>query len=533
MVTFVIKKSEFKKTINKLQQVTMNCFEKPKEPMTDAECKEFMLDCEAGLTSSVHNYLLRNKIVPEVFSAAEGYTPFMLACLHGHAKIVELLIDKVKLNVSNKNGHTALMLASRAGHVGVVHMLLNYDADINAVDNGGHTALMLASRDGHVKVVQILLNTGAEVNVVDDRCESALMFASRNGEVEIVKMLLDHGANPRVINKHGYTAVMLATQSGYDEVVGLIMKKIGPLAERLTAQTIESKKTEGTSEAEKETTPTNSDTAIIKACKLGRNKVVKMLLDKGEDANVTTSLGNTPLMIAVKRGDVLTVEVLLGNVSGKASINTANKHGHTPLVFVCQKGPTEIARLLFHGAGVNRLTVDGFTPLIQACIAGHTEIVRILLSYGANVNVVAGNGDTPLTLACYYRHKEIVELLLANGADPKVTGVYGKTAYEIASQKGHVDIVNLLNASDPNQKQEKTFEESLKQLRADSINLVDEDGYSALMYACKNSDREEIVKILLRNGANSTLKNKYGQTALMIAVIHGHTETVRLLSEKC
>lgn len=526
--------------------------------MTDSECKEFMLACELGNTSTIKDFLLRNKIIPEVFNK-DGYTPFMLACLHGHIIIAELLIDKVKLNMSNQKGYTALMLASRAGYVEVVKLLCDYDADINAVDNNGHTALMLASRDGHVNVVQVLLNTGAEVNVVDDRCESALMFASRNGEVKIVKMLLDHGANPRAINKHGYTAVMLATQSGYKQIVSMIMKKIGPLgsegffsvlvpAQSAEPHPIKSEKAEDTSEAKDKTEDTKGGTGfasqtIIKSCRHGQTKVVKMLLDRGDDANVTAPNGDTPLIIAVKREEMPTVKVLLNSVSGKASINTANKCGCTPLVLACQKGLTEIVRLLcLNGADVdshdNTDGTRGFTPLIQACINGHTEIVRILLFSGAKVNVAAGNGDTPLTLACYYGHREIVELLLADGADPKATGVYGKTAYEIASHKGHVDIVSLLNASDPNQKQEKTFEESLKQLRVDidstqtnSINLVDEDGYSALMYACKNSDREEIVKILLKNGANPTLKNKYGQTALMIAVIHGHTETVRLLSE--
>ena len=55
------------------------------------------------------------------------------------------------------------------------------------------------------------------------------------------------------------------------------------------------------------------------------------------------------------------------------------------------------------------------------------------------------------------------------------------------------------------------------------------DGISALHLAASLS-KTECIKVLIRAGANATLVNVHGQTALDIALSEGHNETIELVS---
>jgi ankyrin repeat protein len=45
------------------------------------------------------------------------------------------------------------------------------------------------------------------------------------------------------------------------------------------------------------------------------------------------------------------------------------------------------------------------------------------------------------------------------------------------------------------------------------LNAVDEDGWTALMYACSVGAAEAVTK-LMANGADASVKNKDGETAM-------------------
>ena len=64
----------------------------------------------------------------------------------------------------------------------------------------------------------------------------------------------------------------------------------------------------------------------------------------------------------------------------------------------------------------------------------------------------------------------------------------------------------------------------------DYVNLVDEYGTSALMYACGDG-YTEAVKLLLEANADVNIANKFGDTALMCACLFNRIEIVKLLLE--
>ena len=64
------------------------------------------------------------------------------------------------------------------------------------------------------------------------------------------------------------------------------------------------------------------------------------------------------------------------------------------------------------------------------------------------------------------------------------------------------------------------------------INLQNNDGYTALMYASKILTFQEIVKLLIEKGANLNSQNNNDETALIIASDYYHLDIVKILVEK-
>lgn len=60
--------------------------------------------------------------------------------------------------------------------------------------------------------------------------------------------------------------------------------------------------------------------------------------------------------------------------------------------------------------------------------------------------------------------------------------------------------------------------------RGMDVNTTDSKGNSLLMLAAQNGDFP-ILELFLRNKANVLIKNKYGDSALMLAALRGHLET--------
>lgn len=80
-------------------------------------------------------------------------------------------------------GSTALIWASRRGYHEIVTLLLEKDADVNAVGAGGANALITAARNGFDDLIKLILQKqGPNVNHTDRDSNSALIYAAKQGE---------------------------------------------------------------------------------------------------------------------------------------------------------------------------------------------------------------------------------------------------------------------------------------------------------------------------------------------------------------
>jgi ankyrin repeat protein len=73
------------------------------------------------------------------------------------------------------------MWASYQGHTKIVEYLLNFGANVDAVDEHGISSLSWASGRNHIAIVMLLLTAGASPNLCDKNNTTPLIWASRRG----------------------------------------------------------------------------------------------------------------------------------------------------------------------------------------------------------------------------------------------------------------------------------------------------------------------------------------------------------------
>ena len=126
-----------------------------------------MIPASVNGNKKIVNFILhaRNKAIHD--RDINGWYPLHFAAKHGHAPLVEYLLKRkgIQVDCRTKFGQTPLHLACRfSGNKEVVRLLLDHDANIEALDNGVYgyqTPLLFACEGGHSVPVGILLRRGA------------------------------------------------------------------------------------------------------------------------------------------------------------------------------------------------------------------------------------------------------------------------------------------------------------------------------------------------------------------------------------
>ena len=103
-----------------------------------------------------------------------------------------LCCEEINPNIRSATGTMALIQTVFDIHenLGIVELLLNQNADVNAVTTDGLTALMVAVIKGYKNIVIRLLKAGADIHKKDMFGYDAMAFAVRLNHDDIAELLM-------------------------------------------------------------------------------------------------------------------------------------------------------------------------------------------------------------------------------------------------------------------------------------------------------------------------------------------------------
>ena len=158
--------------------------------------------------------------------------------------------------------------------------------------------------------------------------------------------------------------------------------------------------------------------------------------------------------------------------------------------------PAPVKQLLDRGFDPNTLDPKGLHGLYIALREPSPKVAQVLVDWPkTEVNTLNAKDESLLMLAALKGHEQIAEKLIKRGADVNKTG-WAPLHY--AASGGHLSIIAMLI-------------ENSAYIDAESPN-----GTTPLMMAAMYST-PQAVKLLLQEGADPTLKNVQGLTALQFA----------------
>lgn len=349
--------------------------------------------------------------------------------------------------------------------------------------------LVAAVKAGDVAQVRALIAEGADPNTAEPDGTTPLHWAAHRQDVEATRLLLGAGAVANSSNRYGVRPLSLAAVGGHPDVV-------------------------------------------------------RALLDAGANPNTSLTEGETALMTAARTGSADAVELLL---DGGADPN-AKEHwkGQTALMWASAEGHAQVVpTLVSHGAELGARSDSGFTALLFAAREGRTDVVQTLLEAGAdldeqisiNSTLTAGGveqrrasdaGLNAFLLAAGSAHFELAAYLLDRGADPNADP-RGWTALHQLSWVRKAGIAGSNNPA-PRGSGSMTSLDFARKLIASGadvnarvstrppagitgLNFIDGTPF---LLAARTADAE-LMRLLLEAGADPTLTNEDGSTALMVA----------------
>ena len=152
--------------------------------------------------------------------------------------------------------------------------------------------------------------------------------------------------------------------------------------------------------------------------------------------------------------------------------------------------------------------------MFDAAIEGNDILLQGLLAEGVDTNVYYNKGQYPLVLAIECGRDTTARFLIEKAnADVLNSCRYAMTPLTLAATQGNEDIVRLLLDEGAN------------------VNMVNYYGITPLISAVWNGN-ENIIRFLLDRGADVNRTDHWGYTALMSAACRCRKGAVRLLLDK-
>jgi ankyrin repeat protein len=356
-----------------------------------------------------------------------------------------------------------LIDAVRSGNRDAVRALVKSKVDVNAAEPDGTTPLHWAVQANDLETTRLLLKAGANARAANRYGSTPLIVAATNGNPAMLEVLLGAGADPNTVADKGQSVLMTAARTGNPAAVTMLLDHGARIDSREELL---------------------GENALMWAASENHADVVKLLVARGADPN-----GRSATLAWPKDG------------FGLEGVMTYLPRGNwTPLMYAARDGAADAARALVEGgAQLDVVDLEGTTALVRAITNSHYDTAAVLIDKGADPNIADTSG-----MAALYAAVDINSL----------GEVFGRPPREVHDAHTALDIIGQLmeHGANPNAQLRKP---TLTRAHTPGEPTLGE-GTTPLMRAAKNGDFRA-MEILVAHGADVSIRQKSGGTALMLA----------------
>lgn len=489
-----------------------------------------------------------------------GLSSLIIASAHGKAEAVKFLLESgASVDATHDNNVTALMYAAAGGKVDCIKLLIENGADMQRRHSNGGTALLEASTAGEYDALVYLVEMGSKVDIFDDDGVSPLMAIAAQGNAKSLKLMLDELKKIKsdselkdyinLLGDSGGSAVMFAAAGGHIECAKQLIElgaDINDIARNKEGYVEKLEEMIKNGQVSEEDPHIDGVTALHVASEGGHLEMVNILLELGADSSLKhlDDAGRSPLVMAVagNHADVAKALVQAGAdpntkyVDGGGESHNllfdaimveneefallliekgADLYYHdekkiNTLLQASHRGLTDVVRAILakHGSANSELefldaaSEDGVTPLTAAASEGHVDCVRLLVDAKADINAKDKDNTTPLMAAAARGYVDVVSLIVEAGADVNLQNVDGHTALMFA--------YNGKNQVETLWERYNQFVDDAKD-NVEAKEDLDEETGTIIQDSLRNHTK--LVDLLLKNGADKSLKDKEGHVA--------------------
>ena len=369
-----------------------------------------------------------------------------------------------------------------------------------------------AASDGDIEAIEAHIAAETDLNEQNETGYTPLHYGVMKTRPGVVALLLEAGADPDVVNNQAKTPLDLAISGSKDEIIDLLL------------------------EAGAAVEPPVDGIHVL----AWNNEVigVKLHIYAGTDIDQADELGNIPLLLAVEKGHIGVLELLIKH---EANLEVSDPDGFTPLIMSAELNHPELLQLLLDaGADIaaedkaertaldwaiimqsaeaetilreNAAPSSAEKSFIAAIQTNNIDAVKALLKKGVDVNEPAYTTKTPLHYASHSRNKDILKLMLIEGADLEAKTEQGFTPLSYAIGLNHPDNCRILLEAGADV-------DAIDNWKRTGLNVTAGQGLP------------EVTAILLEFGATANTLDQWNWSALDVAEAYEFTEVAELIIE--
>lgn len=440
-------------------------------------------------------------------------------------------VTAVKAEIEKGNDPSALnpsafdpttLAINNGAALDVVKFLLDQKGnDVNKITHDGRIYLHWAANKGNIELVDYLIKNGANINLEDTHDTTPLVFAANGGQnnVALFETFFKAGLDPKKKYKNNATLLMLAIPNDKDLSLTNYLVSKG-----LSLKDVDAEGNTVFDYAARTGNIANLKTLVEKGVKFTPNALLFAAEASRRTANpievfqyLVEDLKIKPTVLSKNKESVLHFIAKKENqsaivtyfLSKGVEVNVADAEGNTALMYAATGRDVALVNLLLEkGAKVNEANAKGETAIFQAVKSGSVDVINALLNKNASLTVLdKDNHDVAYHLVQNFRAPrggnddflDKLNLLKSKGVSLQAAQKDGNTLYHLAVAKNDLNLVKKLEGLSIN------------------INAKNAEGLTALHKAALVAKEDALLKYLVSQNADKSIKTDFDETAYDIA----------------